>query len=48
VGGNYVEILPGGLPLALAAGAGMQFPPGAVSLIGLLSKFVGGNEDDGS
>lgn len=48
LGGNYVEILPGGSPFALAAGDEIEFTQGAVSLIGLLSKFVGGNEDDGS
>lgn len=48
LGGNYVEILPGGSPFALAAGDEIEFTQGAVSLIGLLSKFVGGSEDEDS
>lgn len=48
LGGNYVEIMPGGSPFALAAGDEIQFTQGSVSLVGLLTKFVGsGGGDDG-
>ena len=35
LGGNFVEILPGGSPFALAAGDEIEFTKGSVSLIGL-------------
>lgn len=41
LGGNFVEILPGGSPMNLEAGAEIEDTQGAVSLIGLLIKFVG-------
>jgi phospholipid/cholesterol/gamma-HCH transport system substrate-binding protein len=45
LGGNYVEIVPGGSPVNFEAGAEMEEPQGAVSLVSLLMKFVsGGNE----
>jgi len=44
LGGNYVEILPGGSPFFLAAGDEIEFTQGSVSLISLLMKFVAGDE----
>ena len=44
LGGNYVEILPGGSPFHFAPGDEIEFTQGAVSLISLLSKFVSGGE----
>ncbi len=46
LGGNYVEILPGGSPFYFAAGDEIEFTQGSVSLIGLLMKFVAGSEED--
>lgn len=43
LGGNYVEIIPGGSPFMLEPGAEIEDTQGAISLIGLLSKFVSGN-----
>ncbi|MEM6374643.1 MAG: outer membrane lipid asymmetry maintenance protein MlaD [Pseudomonadota bacterium] len=45
LGGNYVEILPGGSPFYFAPGDEIQFTQGSVSLIGLLTKFVAGDPD---
>lgn len=45
LGGNYVEILPGGSPFTFEAGDTIEFTQGSVSLVSLLMKFVGG--DDG-
>ncbi|MBZ8118763.1 outer membrane lipid asymmetry maintenance protein MlaD [Roseovarius sp. LXJ103] len=45
LGGNYVEILPGGSPFVFEAGDTIEFTQGSVSLVSLLMKFVGG--DDG-
>jgi len=47
LGGNFVEILPGGSPFVLAAGDEIEFTQGSVSLISLLMKFVSGSEDEG-
>ena len=47
LGGNFVEILPGGSPFYFAAGDEIEFTQGSVSLIALLSKFVSGSEEDG-
>ncbi len=47
LGGNFVEILPGGSPFMLAAGDEIEFTQGSVSLISLLMKFVAGSEDGG-
>lgn len=45
LGGNYVELLPGGSPFAYEAGDEVLDTQGAVSLVSLLMKFVaGGNE----
>ncbi len=46
LGGAYVEILPGGMPDNLAPGDEIEDTQGAVSLISLLMKFVGGSGDD--
>ncbi|WP_371224422.1 outer membrane lipid asymmetry maintenance protein MlaD [Roseovarius sp. 2305UL8-3] len=46
LGGNYVEILPGGSPFYFAAGDEIEFTQGSVSLIALLMKFVAGSEED--
>lgn len=49
LGGNYVEILPGGMPDVLAPGDEIEDTQGSVSLINLLLKFVsGGSSDSGS
>lgn len=45
LGGNYVEILPGGSPFPLAEGDEIEFTQGSISLVSLLMKFVAGNED---
>ncbi len=42
LGGNYVEISPGGSPFYYAAGDEILDTQGAVSLISLLMKFVSG------
>lgn len=47
LGGNYVEILPGGMPDVLAPGDEIEDTQGAVSLISLLLKFVGGGSSGG-
>jgi phospholipid/cholesterol/gamma-HCH transport system substrate-binding protein len=44
LGGNFVEILPGGALENLAPGDEIEDTQGAVSLITLLLKFVGGGE----
>lgn len=48
LGGNFVEILPGGSPFYFAAGDEIEFTQGSVSLIGLLTKFVSGDEGSGA
>jgi phospholipid/cholesterol/gamma-HCH transport system substrate-binding protein len=42
LGGNYVEIQPGGSPFYLAAGDEIEFTQSSVGLISLLTKFVSG------
>ncbi|MGB0959090.1 MAG: outer membrane lipid asymmetry maintenance protein MlaD [Halocynthiibacter sp.] len=44
LGGNFVEIQPGGSPFNLDQGAEIEDTQGAVSLITLLTKFVAGGE----
>ena len=44
LGGNYVEILPGGSPFTLEPGSEIEFTQGSVSLISLLMKFVAGDD----
>lgn len=43
LGGSYVEILPGGAPDNLGPGDEIEDTQGAVSLLSLLLKFVGGD-----
>jgi len=45
LGGNYVEILPGGSPIYFEPGDQIEFTQGSVSLVSLLMKFVGGDSD---
>lgn len=45
LGGNFVEILPGGSPFYFVAGDEIEFTQGSVSLVSLLMKFVSGSED---
>jgi phospholipid/cholesterol/gamma-HCH transport system substrate-binding protein len=45
LGGNFVEIVPGGSPFNYDAGAEIEDTQGAVSLISLLLKFVSGSGD---
>ena len=44
LGGNFVEIMPGGSPFNLEEDAEITDTQGAVSLISLLLKFVSGGE----
>lgn len=46
LGGNFVEIVPGGSADNLAPGGEILDTQGAVSLITLLLKFVGGGDSD--
>lgn len=43
LGGNFVEVMPGGSPFNLEAGDEITDTQGAVSLISLLVKFVSGS-----
>lgn len=43
LGGNFVEVMPGGSPFYFAAGDEVEDTQGAVSLISLLVKFVAGD-----
>ena len=45
LGGNFVELVPGGMPDNLAPGDEIEDTQGAVSLLQLLMKFVGGKSD---
>ncbi|MEO8243545.1 MAG: outer membrane lipid asymmetry maintenance protein MlaD [bacterium] len=45
LGGNFVELVPGGMPDNLAPGDEIEDTQGAVSLVQLLLKFVGGKSD---
>ena len=45
LGGNFIEILPGGSPDNLGPGDEIEDTQGAVSLITLLLKFVTGGDD---
>lgn len=45
LGGNFVEILPGGSPFFFEPGDEIEFTQGSVSLVSLLMKFVSGGED---
>ena len=44
LGGNFVEVVPGGSPFFLEAGDEIVDTQGAVSLISLLLKFVSGGD----
>jgi len=44
LGGNFVEILPGGSPVALEPGSAFAETQGALDLITLLSRLVSGNQ----
>lgn len=46
LGGNFVEILPGGSPFYVEPGAEIEFTQGSVSLVSLLMKFVSGGEEE--
>lgn len=46
LGGNFLEVTPGGSPFNLEPGAEINDTQGSVSLTGLLMKFVGGAADD--
>ncbi len=45
LGGAFVEIQPGGSPVDLEPGAEIENTQGAVSVIALMMKFVGGGDD---
>ncbi|MBC7738265.1 MAG: outer membrane lipid asymmetry maintenance protein MlaD [Candidatus Saccharibacteria bacterium] len=45
LGGNFVELVPGGMVEILAPGDEIEDTQGAVSLISLLMKFVGSKSD---
>ena len=45
LGGNFVEIIPGGSPFNLEAGGEIEDTQSSVSLITLLMKFVSGSEE---
>ena len=42
LGGNYLEIMPGGSPFYFEPGDEVEFTQGSVSLVSLLMKFVSG------
>ena len=44
LGGNFVEILPGGSPFNLEPGGEIEDTQGSVSLVTLLMKFVAGGD----
>ena len=47
LGGNFVEVLPGGSPFNFEPGSEIEDTQSSVSLVGLLMKFVtGGGEDE--
>jgi len=48
LGGNFVEISPGGSMDVLAAGDEVEDTQGAVGLISLMMKFVGGDKEEGA
>lgn len=45
LGGNYIELQPGGMPDFLQPGGEIEDTQGAVSLVSLLLKFVGSKAD---
>jgi phospholipid/cholesterol/gamma-HCH transport system substrate-binding protein len=44
LGGNFIEVLPGGSPFYFEPGDEIEFTQASVSLIGLLTKFVAGED----
>lgn len=46
LGGNYVEILPGGSPFFFSPGDQVEFTQGSISLVSLLMKFVTGDPEE--
>ncbi|MFD0979365.1 outer membrane lipid asymmetry maintenance protein MlaD [Tropicimonas aquimaris] len=46
LGGNFVELVPGGSPFNLEPGSEIEDTQGALSLLGLLAKFVSSTEDE--
>ncbi len=46
LGGNFVEVLPGGSPFNFEPGAEIEDTQSSVSLVGLLMKFVTGGDDE--
>jgi phospholipid/cholesterol/gamma-HCH transport system substrate-binding protein len=46
LGGNFIELVPGGSETNLQPGDEIEDTQGSVSLITLLMKFVGGGSDD--
>lgn len=46
LGGNFIELVPGGSETNLEPGAEIEDTQGSVSLISLLMKFVGGGSND--
>jgi len=46
LGGNYVEISPGGSPFFFAAGDEILDTQGSISLLSLLLKYVGGGNEE--
>lgn len=46
LGGNFVEIIPGGSPFTYAPGDQIMDTQGSVSLITLLMRFVSGSEEE--
>ncbi len=45
LGGNFIELVPGGSPINLEAGAEIEDTQGSISLVSLLMKFVTGSGD---
>lgn len=46
LGGNFVEIIPGGSPFPLEAGSEIEDTQGALSLVALLAKFVNSSDSE--
>ena len=46
LGGNFIELQPGGMPDVLAPGDEIEDTQGAVSLLTLLMKWIGGSGED--
>jgi phospholipid/cholesterol/gamma-HCH transport system substrate-binding protein len=46
LGGNFVEIVPGGSPFALEPGGEIFDTQGALNLLGLLSQFISAASDE--